>query len=130
MSRPSKALTVSDLHQGNYHHQVDKSSIASAALSRNGPGGNHHRDRAGERTRDSDLGHAEGEGLSRRSDRSEANHKNDLSKREPGYKQDQAYTIATDGPYRRDAPAVDAHQREAMSKVPIAVKSLTTVTYV
>ena len=129
MSRPSKAMTVSDLHQGNYHQQVDKSSIASAPLSRNGPGGNHYRDRGSGRTRDSDLGHAEGEGLSRRSDRSEANHRNDLSKRDPGFKHDQAYTI-TDGPYRRDVPAVDPHQRDAMSKVPIAVKSLTTVTYV
>jgi hypothetical protein len=130
MSRPSKSMTVSDLQQGSYHHQVDKSSIASAALSRNGPGGNHYRDRSAGRTRDSDLGNAEGEGLSRRSDRSEGNHRNDLSKREPGYKHDQAYTIATDGPYRRDVPAVDPHQRDTLSKVPIAVKSLTTVTYV
>ena len=130
MSRPSKSMTVSDLHQGNYHHHLDKSSIVSAPLSRSGPGGNHYRDRSGGRTRDSDLGHAEGEGLSRRSDRSEANHRNDSLKREPGYKHDQAYTIATDGPYRRDVPGGDPHQKDAMPKVPIAVKSLTTVTYV
>ncbi|KAG0612009.1 hypothetical protein M758_7G183400 [Ceratodon purpureus] len=120
MSRPSKAMTVSDLHQGNYNHHLDKSIIVSAPLSRNGPGGNYYRDRGGGRTRDSDLGHAEGEGLNRRSDRSEANHKNDLLKREPGYKHDQAFAIASDGPHRRDVPPVDPHQRDAMSKVPIA----------
>ena len=132
MSRPSKAMTVADLHQGNYHHQMDKASIVSAPLSRNGPGGNYYRERSGGRTRESDLGHGEaGEGMSRRSDRSEANHKNDLSKREPSSKSDQdGYTIATDGPYRRDVPTVDPQQRDGMSKVPIAVKSLTTVTYV
>lgn len=125
MSR--KTMTVADLHQGNYGHQVDKSSV-TAPLNRNGPGVNHYRDRGG-RTRDSDVGHNEGGALSRRSDRSEANHKSDLSKRDSSYKHDQSYTIANDGPYRRDVPAVDSHQRD--SKVPIVVTSLKpTITYV
>lgn len=58
MSR--KTMTISDLHQGNYGHQVDKASIVSAPAIRNGPvggSGNQYRDRGGgTRTRDSDLG--------------------------------------------------------------------------
>lgn len=127
MSR--KTMTVADLHQGNYGHLGDKPSLASALANRNGPGGNHYRDRGSGRTRDSDVGHNEGGTLGRRSDRSDANHKNDLSKREPSYKHDQPYTTANDGPYRRDVPAVDSHQRD--SKVPIVVTSLKpTITYI
>lgn len=124
MSR--KTMTVADLHQGNYGHQVDKASIVSAPAHRNGPGGNHYRDRGG-RTRDSDVAHTDA--LGRRSDRSEGNHKSDLSKRDSSYKHDQPYTIANDGPYRRDVPAVDSLHRD--SKVPIVVTSLKpTITYV
>jgi len=127
MSR--KTMTVADLHQGNYGHQFDKPGVVSAPANRNGPGGNHYRDRGGGRTRDNDVGHTEGGILGRRSDRSEATHKNDLSKRESSYKHDQPYTTANDGPYRRDVPAVDSHQRD--SKVPIVVTSLKpTITYV
>ncbi|XP_024384527.1 probable serine/threonine-protein kinase At1g54610 isoform X2 [Physcomitrium patens] len=123
MSRPSKSITVSDLHQGNYSHGADKWSLSSAAGSRNGPSGNHYRDRGAGRTRDGDAGHMEGaEGLSRRGDRFEAAHKNDLSKREGSYKHDQPYTVAIDGPHRRDVASVDPHSRDSMSKVPIANK--------
>uniref|UniRef100_A0A7I4EJ94 Protein kinase domain-containing protein n=1 Tax=Physcomitrium patens TaxID=3218 RepID=A0A7I4EJ94_PHYPA len=126
MSRPNKSLTVSDLHQGNYHG-VDKSNMLGAAGSRNG--GNHFRDRGIGRT--GDGGHMEGgDGLSRRGERFETAHKNELSKRDSSYKHDQPYTIATHGSHRRDVAAVDSHQRDSLSKVPIAVKSLTTVTYV
>lgn len=120
-SRSTKSLSVSDYNQGNYpQQQADLSSNSVGA--RNGAGGNHYRERASGRTRDSDVGHNDGELHNRRGDRFEGNHKTDLSsKREPSYKHDQAFMIATDGPYRRDLSAVDSHQRDSQSKVPISV---------
>lgn len=120
-SRSTKSMSVSDFNQGNYpQQQADLSSNSVGA--RNGAGGNHYRERASGRTRDSDVGHNDGELHNRRGDRFEGNHKTDLSsKREPSYKHDQAFMIATDGPYRRDLSAVDSHQRDSQSKVPISV---------
>lgn len=68
--------------------------------------------------------------MSRRSARAEAGEKKESLKREGSQKVEQGYTVATEGPYGRNVGAVELHGREATCKVPMAVKSLTTVTYV